>query len=88
MGLLDCVLRPSGLTHGRPPYSFLPSLGDVVPMVPNLIRQQQHRFSQQQALITVPSLTMVSSLFTPQFVSISAMPQMYATQQQHATSPS
>jgi hypothetical protein len=37
MGLLARALRPSGLTHDRPPCSSLPSLGDVVPMVPNLI---------------------------------------------------
>jgi hypothetical protein len=36
MGLLARVLRPSGPTHGRPPCSFLPSLGYVVPMVPKL----------------------------------------------------
>jgi hypothetical protein len=29
MGLLARVLRPSGLTHGRPPYSFLLSPGGV-----------------------------------------------------------
>jgi hypothetical protein len=37
MGSLACALRPSGLTLGRPPYSLLPSPGDVVPMVLNLI---------------------------------------------------
>jgi hypothetical protein len=37
MGLLARALSPSGLTHGRPPYSSLPSPGDVVPMVPNLV---------------------------------------------------
>jgi hypothetical protein len=37
MGLLVRSLRPSGLTHGRPPCSSLSSPGDVVPMVLNLI---------------------------------------------------
>jgi hypothetical protein len=37
MGSLACALRPSGLTLGRLPYSFPPSPGDVVPMVPNLV---------------------------------------------------
>jgi hypothetical protein len=37
MGLLARDLRPSGLTHGMPTYSFLSSPGDVVPMVPNLV---------------------------------------------------
>jgi hypothetical protein len=37
MGLLAHVLRLSGPTHGRPPCSFLPSLGDMVPVVPNLV---------------------------------------------------
>jgi hypothetical protein len=38
MGLLACVLRPSGLTHGSPPpCSSLSSSGDLVPMVPNLV---------------------------------------------------
>jgi hypothetical protein len=41
MGLLTCILSPRGLTHGRPPYSSLPSPGDVVPMVPNLINLDQ-----------------------------------------------
>jgi hypothetical protein len=38
MDLLAHSLRPSGPTHGRPPCSFLLSPGDVVPMVPNLVR--------------------------------------------------
>jgi hypothetical protein len=37
MGHLAYVLRTSGPTHGRPPYSFPLRLGDVVPMVPYLI---------------------------------------------------
>jgi hypothetical protein len=37
MGLLVYALRPSGLTLGRPPCSSHPSLGDVVPMIPDLI---------------------------------------------------
>jgi hypothetical protein len=37
MGHLANVLWPSGVTHGMPPYSFPPSLGDVVPMVPDLV---------------------------------------------------
>jgi hypothetical protein len=43
--LLDClgngplawILRPSGLSHGRLPYSFSPSPIGVVLMVPNLV---------------------------------------------------
>jgi hypothetical protein len=37
MGLLVHAFRPSGLTLGSPPCSFLPSLGDAVPLVPILI---------------------------------------------------
>jgi hypothetical protein len=37
MGPLAHAFRPSGLTLGRPPCSFLPSLGDVIPMVPILV---------------------------------------------------
>jgi hypothetical protein len=37
MDHLARVLRPSRPTHGRPHYSFPPILGDVVPMVPNLV---------------------------------------------------
>jgi hypothetical protein len=37
MGLLTRVLRSSGPTHGRPPFPFLLSPGDVVPMIPNLV---------------------------------------------------
>jgi hypothetical protein len=37
MGLLTRALRLSGPTHGRPPYSIQPSLGDVVPMLPDLV---------------------------------------------------
>jgi hypothetical protein len=37
MGHLAWILRPSGPTHGRPPYSSLLSPGDLVPMVLNLI---------------------------------------------------
>jgi hypothetical protein len=39
MGLLTHVLGPSGLTHGRSPCSSLLSLGDLVPMVPNLVNR-------------------------------------------------
>jgi hypothetical protein len=42
MGLLAHVLMPSGLTHGRPPCFFLPSPGDMVPMVPNLVSISQN----------------------------------------------
>jgi hypothetical protein len=37
MGLLAHALRPSGPTHGRPPYSVRLSPGNVVPMVPDLV---------------------------------------------------
>jgi hypothetical protein len=37
MGLLACVLRPSGPPPLWPPCSFLPSPGDAVSMVPNLV---------------------------------------------------
>jgi hypothetical protein len=37
MGLVAWILRPSRLTHGSPPCSFLLSLVDVVTMVPNLV---------------------------------------------------
>jgi hypothetical protein len=37
MGLLARILMPSGLTHGRPPYSFSLSPVGMIPMVPNLI---------------------------------------------------
>jgi hypothetical protein len=37
MGLLARAFRLSGQTLGRPPCSFLLSLGDVVPLVPILI---------------------------------------------------
>jgi hypothetical protein len=40
MGLLARILRPSGLSHGRPPCNLLLSPGDMVPMVPNLINPQ------------------------------------------------
>jgi hypothetical protein len=51
MGLLTRALRPSGLTHGRLPCSFLPSPGDVVPMVPNLVSNP--RVLDKRALILV-----------------------------------
>jgi hypothetical protein len=38
MGPLARAFRPSGLTLGRPLCSFLSSPGDVVPMVPILVR--------------------------------------------------
>jgi hypothetical protein len=39
MGLLAFVLWSSGPTLGSTPYSFLPRIGDVVSMVPNLVRR-------------------------------------------------
>jgi hypothetical protein len=51
MGLSARVLRPSGKTHDRPPCSFLLSLGDVVPMVPNLTSSP--RVLDKRALILV-----------------------------------
>jgi hypothetical protein len=55
MGLLAHVLRPSGLTHGRPPCSFLPSPRDVVPMVPNLISNPR--------VLGKRALTLVNQIF-------------------------
>jgi hypothetical protein len=53
MGLLAHVLRPSGPTHGWPPCSFPLSLGDVVPMVLDLITSHlirlRHALSSQQS---------------------------------------
>jgi hypothetical protein len=51
MGLLACVLRLSGPTHGSPPCSSLPSSGDVVPMVPNLVSSP--RMLAKRALIPI-----------------------------------
>jgi hypothetical protein len=51
MGLLAHVLRSSGLTHGRPPCSFLPSPRDVVPMVPNLISNPRVLGKQDSILV-------------------------------------
>jgi hypothetical protein len=51
MGLLARVLSPSGMTHGRHPYSSLLSPGDVVPVVPNLISSP--RVLGKRALILV-----------------------------------
>jgi hypothetical protein len=51
MGLLACVHRPSGLTQGMPPSSFLLSLGDMVPKVPILISSP--RVLGKRALILV-----------------------------------
>jgi hypothetical protein len=39
MGLLARIFRPSGPTHGRPPFSFSLSPASRVPMVTNLIKQ-------------------------------------------------
>jgi hypothetical protein len=49
MCLLAQILRPSGLTHGRPPCSSLQSPVDLVPMVPNLV--SSHRVLGKQALV-------------------------------------
>jgi hypothetical protein len=57
MGLLAHVLRPSGPTHGKPPCSFLLSLGDVVPMVPNLVNSS--RVLGKQALILVNQILLL-----------------------------
>jgi hypothetical protein len=46
MGHLAYVLSTSGLTHGRPPYSFPPRLGDVVPIVPYLINSPEYLASK------------------------------------------
>jgi hypothetical protein len=40
MGLVARALRSSGPTHGRPPCSSLASLGDVVPIVQDLVMIQ------------------------------------------------
>jgi hypothetical protein len=42
MGLMAQILGPSGPTHGRPPYSLLLSPGDLVPMVPNIVKDASH----------------------------------------------
>jgi hypothetical protein len=42
MGLLAHALRPSGSTHDRPPYSSRLNVGDVVPMVPDLVRYHEN----------------------------------------------
>jgi hypothetical protein len=51
MCLLAHTLRLSGPTHGRPPYSIRSSLGDVVPMVPDLVSSP--RVLGKRALILV-----------------------------------
>jgi hypothetical protein len=51
MDLLAHSFTPSGSTHGRPPYSNLLSLGDVVPTVPNLVNSP--RVLRKRALILV-----------------------------------
>jgi hypothetical protein len=51
MGLLTQVLRLGGLTHGGPPCSFLPSRGELVPMVPNLVSSPQ--VLDKQALVLI-----------------------------------
>jgi hypothetical protein len=38
MGHLAYFLRLSGPTHGKPPCSFPPSLGDVLPLVPDPVK--------------------------------------------------
>jgi hypothetical protein len=43
MGHLARAFWPSGPTLGKPPYSFLLSPGDVVPMEPILITALSHR---------------------------------------------
>jgi hypothetical protein len=55
MGVLARVLRPSGLTHGRPPCSFLPSLGDVVPMVSVLVIKVTYQLFNIKPIIELPS---------------------------------
>jgi hypothetical protein len=63
MGSLARALRLSGPTLGRPPCSFLSSLRDVVPMVPNLISSPQ--VIGKRALIlnqpNLPTLVKMSS---------------------------
>jgi hypothetical protein len=51
MGFLACALRPSGPTHGRTPFSSWTSLGDVVPMVSDLVSNP--RVLGKRALILV-----------------------------------
>jgi hypothetical protein len=41
MTLLARFLRPSGPTHGSPPCSFQLSLGNMEPLVPDLVNAQQ-----------------------------------------------
>jgi hypothetical protein len=65
MRLLARVLRPSGPTHGRPPYSFRPSSRDVVPMVSDLVHSPQVLGKQALSLVNQTSLLVVKLLSAP-----------------------
>jgi hypothetical protein len=61
-GHLAHVLRPSGMTHGRPPYSFPLSPGHVVPMVPDLISSPECLASELHPnVLDLPILAKVPS---------------------------
>jgi hypothetical protein len=65
MGLLAHAVRPSEPTLGRPPFFFLPTPGDVVPMVPNIVSCPQvlskRAFSPD--VLYLPILAKLSSAF-------------------------
>jgi hypothetical protein len=54
MGLLVQALRPSGPTHGRTPCSSRPSVGDMVPTIPDLVSSP--RVLGKRALIIVNNI--------------------------------
>jgi hypothetical protein len=62
MGLLAHVLRLSGLSHDRPPSSFRPSLGDVVPMVPDHVRSPRVLGKRALSLVNQTILLAVKML--------------------------
>jgi hypothetical protein len=65
MSLLAHAFRLSGPTHGGPPCSSRPSLGDVAPMLPDLISSP--RLLGKRALILVNQIfLLVAMLLTTQ----------------------
>jgi hypothetical protein len=61
MGLMACALRPSGLTLGRLLCSSWSSLGDMVPMVPDLVSSP--RVLDKRALILVNQIFLLVAKF-------------------------